>query len=351
MTPFEFESVSARVLFGAGVLARLPKEASRLGSRHFILSTPGQRELAVRAAALLGEKAACIHAEAVSHVPADIADAAVVAAKGQQVDAIVAIGGGSAIGLAKIVALRLNLPILAVATTYAGSEMTPVWGLTTDGVKRTGRDPLVQPKTVLYDPELTYRLPPAISVVSGINAIAHCVEALYSETANPLTTLMAEEGIRALSVSLPPIVERPDDIEARAGALYGAWMAGSVLGSVGMALHHKLCHTLGGAFNLPHAETHAIVLPHVAAYNRGAAPEAMRRIARALGVADAPTGLFELVGSVGAKRALRDIGMPESGIERTVDLTLANPYYNPAPLARPHLLRLVRNAYEGRPPE
>jgi maleylacetate reductase len=229
--------------------------------------------------------------------------------------------------------------------------MTPIWGLTERGVKRTGRDPRVLPRTTLYDPELTLNLPVATSVTSGMNAIAHCVEGLYSESANPLVSLMAEEGIRALGRSLPRIVHQPDNLEARSEALYGAWLAGVTLGSVGMALHHKLCHTLGGAFNLPHAQTHTIILPHALAYNAKAVPEAVSRVARALGAEDGVQALVGLIAALGAPTALKDIGMPREGIERAAELATANPYYNPAPVQKDALRRLLQNAYDGRPPE
>jgi len=285
------------------------------------------------------------------HVPLETARAARAEAVRLEADCCVAIGGGSTVGLAKAIALELGLPILAVPTTYAGSEMTPIWGLTEGGVKRTGRDPRVLPRTALYDPVLTLGLPPGISGTSGVNAMAHCVEGLYSENANPIVSLMAEEGIRALGRSLPQVVRAPHDLEARTDALYGAWLGGSVLGAVGMALHHKLCHVLGGTFNLPHAETHAIVLPHVVAYNAAAAPEAMRRIAAALGVDDAARGIFELVRSLGAKTALKDLGLPEEGIDRATVLATQNPYYNPAPIRAAGVRALLRAAYEGKPIE
>ena len=192
------------------------------------------------------------------HVPEEIADAARAEAATLGADCCVAVGGGSTTGLAKAIALTSELPIIAIPTTYAGSEMTPIWGITADGVKKTGRDTRVLPKTVIYDPNLTLGLPVPMSVTSGINAMAHCVEALYSKDANPIVSLMAEEGIRAMAQALPKIVKDPDNADARAQALYGAWLGGSVLGAVGMALHHKLCHTLGGSFNLPHAETHTV---------------------------------------------------------------------------------------------
>lgn len=351
MANFVYEPLPARVIFRPGALEELPREAARLGARALVLSTPGQRALAERAAGLLGARAAGVCAQARVHVPIDSARAACAEARRVAADFCVALGGGSTTGLAKAVALELGLPILVVPTTYAGSEMTPIWGITEASVKRTGRDPRVLPRTVLYDPLLTLALPAATSGTSGINALAHCVEGLYSEGANPVTSLMAEEGIRALARALPRVVRDVRDLDARIEALYGAWLAGAVLGAVGMALHHKLCHVLGGAFDLPHAATHTIVLPHVIAYNAAAAPHAMRRIAAALAAEDPALGLYALARSVGAPAALKDIGMPADGIETAVRLALANPYYNPAPVRAEALRRLLQNALEGRPPQ
>jgi alcohol dehydrogenase class IV len=228
--------------------------------------------------------------------------------------------------------------------------MTPIYGLTEGGLKRTQRDARVLPKTVIYDPELTLGLPSATSAASGMNAIAHCVEAMYAQDANPIISLMAEEGIRALAASLPVIVGDPKDLEARSEALYGAWLAGVSLGAVGMALHHKLCHTLGGTWNLPHAETHAIVLPHAARYNRDAAPEAMARIARALGANDAPYGLYDLELKLGLRMKLADLGMREADLERAARIALEAPYPNPAAIEYAQVLQLLQNAFAGRRP-
>ena len=284
------------------------------------------------------------------HVPIETEAAARDAAVRLGADSCVAVGGGSTIGLAKAIALAHGLPIIAVPTTYAGSEMTPFWGLTEDGVKKTGRDPRVLPRVVIYDPTLTVGLPVAVSAASGMNAIAHCVEALYAENANPITSLMAEEGIRALARSLPRVVAAPADLDARGDALYGAWLAGTALGAVGMALHQKLCHTLGGSFNLPHAETHTIVLPHAAAYNRAAAAEAMARVAGALGAGDAPTGLYDLGVGLGAKLALRDLGLTQADLDRAADIATGNPYYNPRPVTREAVRALLDDAFHGRRP-
>ena len=240
-----------------------------------------------------------VFAEAVMHVPIEIARKAREVASSLNADCCVAIGGGSTIGLGKAIALESGLPIVAVPTTYAGSEMTPIYGLTEGGIKKTGRDRKVLPKTVIYDPTLTLTLPPRIAGPSGMNAIAHCVEGLYAHDGNPIISMFAAEGIRALARSLPAIVKEPQNLEARSDGLYGAWLAGTVLGAVSIGIHHKLCHTLGGTFNLPHAEVHTVILPHAVEFNRAAAPEAMRITAEALGAKDAAQGLYDLAVRIG----------------------------------------------------
>jgi maleylacetate reductase len=351
MLTFTYEQLPIRVVFGAGSFDRLPDEVSRLGlKRAMILSTAGQRRLADEAAKRLGVATAGIHAEAVMHVPVETARAARETARRLAADCAVAIGGGSTIGLGKAIALDTGLPVIAVPTTYSGSEMTPIYGLTDGGVKRTGRDRKVLPRTVIYDPALTVGLPAKVSGPSGMNALAHCVEALYARDANPITSLMAADGIRALARALPVVVTAPLDLEARSDALYGSWLAGSVLGMVTMGLHHKLCHTLGGSFNLPHAEVHTVILPQAAAYNRAAAPAAMRIIADALGAADAAQGLYDLAKKLGAPLSLAAIGMPEDGIERAAKLATENPYDNPRPVEYAGIRQLLEDAWHGRRP-
>ena len=317
MRDFVYDQLACRVVFGVGAFDKLAAEVDRLGlSNLLVLSTPGQVKLAEEAARRLGSRAAGLYPKAKMHVPIETAEAARAEARRLGADGAVAIGGGSTIGLGKAIALESGLPIVAIPTTYAGSEMTPIYGLTEGGAKKTGRDAKVLPRTVIYDPLLTLGLPAKISGPSGMNAIAHCVEALYAENANPVISLMAEEGIRTLARSLPRIAADLGDRDARGDALYGAWLAGISLGAVGMALHHKLCHTLGGSFNLPHAETHTIVLPHAVAYNSEAAPEAMQRIARALGGKDAANGLYDLAAAIGAPLALKEIGLQEQDLDR-----------------------------------
>ncbi|WP_321950874.1 maleylacetate reductase [Burkholderia cenocepacia] len=345
---FLYQARAARVIFGAGSLAHLEREVPALGAqRAIVLCTPEQRDLAERIVERLGARAAGLYDRATMHVPIEIARDAQAFARSRDADCAVAIGGGSTIGLGKAIALESGLPILAIPTTYAGSEMTPIYGLTEGGMKRTGNDARVLPKTVIYDPALTVTLPVELSVTSGLNAIAHAAEGLYANNANPVMSLVAEEGIRALARGLPGVRRDPADLDARGQALYGAWLCGMVLGNVGMALHHKLCHTLGGSFDLPHAPTHTVVLPHALAYNAAHAPDAMQRIARAIGTDDAARGLYALARDNGAPISLKAIGMREADLDRAADLAAANPYWNPRPIERDGLRALLQDAFDG----
>lgn len=357
MKPFTWNGQPSRVVFGAGALAHLERELDLLGARRpLVLCTPGQAAQAHALAQRLGPRCAGVFAQAVMHVPAATAAAAREAAARLAADCSIALGGGSTTGLAKAVALTTGLPILAIPTTYAGSEMTPIYGITEAGLKTTGRDARVLPRTVIYDPELSLGLPLVLSVTSAMNAIAHAVEGLYAQDGNPVTDLMAEEGIRALAAALPRLRARPGDPDARGDALYGAWLCGSVLGSVGMALHHKLCHTLGGSFDLPHAEVHTVVLPQALAFNAPAVPEALLRIRRALGpgAASAPAALFDLARDNGAPVALRDIGMREADLDRAAEIAVTHPYWNPRPFSaaqRGEIRALLQRAFEGTRPD
>jgi maleylacetate reductase len=284
------------------------------------------------------------------HTPVEVTEAAISVFADIRADCVVSVGGGSTTGLGKAIALRTDAPQVVIPTTYAGSEVTPILGETKGGVKTTQRSPKILPELVIYDVELTLSLPARLSATSGLNAMAHAVEALYARDGNPVISLFAEDGLRALTSSLPVIVRDPADRAARSSAQYGAWLCGMCLASTSMALHHKLCHVLGGAFDLPHAETHAIVLPHAAAFNLEAAPDAAGRIGAAIGSDDAALGLYGLAQSLLIPLALKDIGMPETGIEHVIELTFRDPYWNPRPLDRDAIRSLVRAAYEGEPP-
>ena len=351
MPPFTYDGLPMRVVFGAGTIGKVRAEVERLGARRaLVLTTPYQVAEGERVARLLGDLSAGIFSGARMHTPTDVTEMALAQLRSSGAQCVVAIGGGSTTGLGKALALRTGVDQIVIPTTYAGSEMTPILGETQDGAKTTRRDAAILPETVIYDVDLTLGLPVGMSGVSGMNAIAHAVEALYAENRNPIISMMAEEAIAALGRALPRINEAPTDCAARESALYGAWLGGVCLGAVGMALHHKLCHTLGGMFDLPHAETHTIVLPHAVAYNATAAPEAMARIKRAMGVDDAARGLYDLAGRIGARRALADIGMPQDGIARAAEAAMKNPYFNPRPLEQAAIHDLIARAWRGDPP-
>jgi maleylacetate reductase len=347
MDKFTYVAMPMRVVFGAGSVAQLAAEVERLGAkRALLISTPGRASM-VRDVAR-GLQIAGIFDQAVMHTPIAQVEAARTMASSLEADCCIAIGGGSTIGFGKAIALSSSLPVLAVPTTYSGSEMTTIWGISEGGAKKTGRDPKVLPKCVIYDPQLTVDLPVATSTASGMNAIAHCCEALYAHDGNPLVSLVAEEGIRALAASLPIIAQAPRDLEARTSALYGSWLAGLSISTTGNAIHHKLCHVLGG-FGLPHAETHSVILPHALRYNSVAA-EAMRRIARAMHVSDAPIGIWELEQRLGLPMRLADIGMKQADLERAARIAVQAPYPNPRPVEFAPVLELLHNAFEGKKP-
>ncbi|MGV3634827.1 MAG: maleylacetate reductase [Pseudorhodoplanes sp.] len=351
MQPFVYNALPSRVIFGSGTIARLKSEIERAGcSRALLLSTPEQENALGEIAASLGPLAAGTFAQAAMHTPTDVTERALRKVEEFNADCTVSFGGGSSTGLGKAIALRTDITQIAVPTTYAGSEVTPIIGETKDGVKVTQRTLKVLPEVVIYDVDFTLSLPRRLTVTSGTNAIAHAVEALYAEDRNPVISMMAEQAIGAMGRALPAIVVDPHDREARAEALYGAWLCGVCLGSVGMALHHKLCHVIGGAFDLPHADTHTVILPYAMAYNAKAAPEADTAVARALGGKDGTSALVALATRLGSPQSLRSLGMPESGIDRAADLAAQNPYWNPRPIERSAIRELIAAAWGGEPP-
>jgi maleylacetate reductase len=349
---FSYESLPMRVVFRPGAAtAATADQAAGLGLRRLLVVCGSHGADTARAVAdSLGPACAGLHDGARMHVPVEVADRAVEVARAAGADGCVAVGGGSSIGLGKAIALRTGLPLIAVPSTYSGSEMTPVWGLTEHGAKRTGRDPVVLPRSVVYDPELTLSLPVPLSVTSGVNAIAHAVEALYAPDTSPLIALMAEEGVRAMAGALPAVADGPDSLQARGRALYGAWLCGSCLGATTMGLHHKLCHVLGGTFGLPHAETHTVVLPYALAYNAPAVPGAAATVARALDAADAPSALQDLAERLGAPRSLAELGLKEADLTVAAAQAAGQAYANPREVTAEGALAVLRAAYEGAPP-
>jgi len=346
---FEPGRPPVRVRLGAGVRYQIGAEMAALGlSRSLVLTTAEQVQQGEAVRAELGAAAFGLFTRATMHTPVEITEAALEAAKGA--DCLVAIGGGSTIGLAKAIALRTDLPQIVLPTTYAGSEATPVLGQTANGTKETLRSPKVQPEVILYDPELVATLPAKLTVTSGLNAMAHAVEALYARDANPLSDQLALAGIRAFKDGLPRVVTDLGDLDAREATLFASWLCGTVLAQVGMALHHKLCHTLGGSFNLPHAETHAILLPHSAAYNAHAAAKALAPVAELFG-GSVGGGLHDFAVALGAPLALRDLGFVERDLDLAADIAVKTPYWNPRPIERKAIRELLQRAWEGARPE
>ena len=353
MRAFTYEALPGRVVFGTGASRdNLAGEVRRLGSKRVLfVATEREKESVEELADSLGDRLAGRFTEVRPHVPVEVAERARDAAREAGADCLLSVGGGSTTGTAKAVALETGLPIIAVPTTYAGSEMTPVYGITSCQRKRTGTSPKVLPKTVIYDPALTVSLPPAITGPSAMNAIAHCVEAFYAPGANPIASLMAEEGIRTLASGVPTAVSDPEDLEGRAETLYGAYLAGAAFASVGGGIHHKICHVLGGAYDLPHAETHTVILPQAVAFNERAIPEVMGRVAHALGAEEAAAGLHDLARRVGAPTALKDIGMKEEDLDEAATLVLEEaPRDNPRPVDEAGIRQLLEDAYTGRRP-
>lgn len=348
--PFTYQTMPSRIVFGPGSRSAVGNEIDLAGGRRaLVLSTGAQRGLAKDIAESIGQRCAGLFCEAAMHVPVEVTERALASFRDAEADCIVAVGGGSTIGLGKAIAYRTGALQVVMPTTYAGSEATPILGQTENGHKTTFRDPLLLPGVVIYDPELSTSLPVRMSVASGLNALAHAVEGLYAKDRNPVTSMMAVEGIRALKSALPRIVHNPTDLAARSEALYGAWLCGTTLGTVGMSLHHKLCHTLGGSFDLPHAETHAILLPHTANYNEFAAREYLRPAAALFGGCLA-AGLYELADELESPLALREIGLKRADLSRAADLAIQNAYWNPREVTREGVLKLLEDAFEGRPP-
>ncbi len=348
---FTYSGLAARGIFGFGTIGQLEDEVAALGvTKVLVLSTPDQHDQAEALSVQLGALSGGLYSKAAMHTPVEVTQDALHVYSSAGADGVVAIGGGSTIGLGKAIALRTACPQLVVPTTYAGSEMTSILGQTEHGEKTTLKTLDVLPETVIYDVDFTLSLPPLMSVTSGINAIAHAVEAMYAENANSVLSLMAAEGIGALTKALPLIIANPHDRQARYDALYGAWLCAICLGSGGVALHHKLCHVLGGSFDLPHAQTHTIILPHALAYNAPAIGEALARINAAMATQDAAGALYDIAKNAGATMALKDLGMPEAGIEKAAQIALKNPYYNPRPLEETSIRTLIEAAWHGSRP-
>ncbi|MDN3399424.1 maleylacetate reductase [Psychrobacter sp. APC 3426] len=354
MQDFHYNALPIDVYFGVGRSSQVKDIFLEQGYRRvLVITTSGHEEIGKELSDKLGNISRGVYPHAVMHVPVEVADKAVKFVRDSSIDCCLALGGGSTIGLAKAIALKTHLPIVAIPTTYAGSEMTSIYGITDNHRKTIGKDVNVLPKIVIYDPELYLTLPAQISACSGMNAMAHAIESLYAKDKNPIVSMMAIESIKAIKSSLPIIIRDLKNIPARQQVAYGAWLAGVCLGSVGMAIHHKICHVLGGTFNLPHAEAHAITLAYSVHYNRNADIRAMDKLAEALDVRsreEIGLAIYRLNRSLGIRMALKEIGLPEEGPDKVARIVCDSPYYNPRDYNYEELKGLLGKAYEGVPP-
>ena len=348
---FVFPGIATRVVFGRGTLAQTADEIARLGhDGALVLSGPHHAADAEALAASLGALSRGVFAQAAMHTPVAVTEAAVAAYRDSGATCVVALGGGSTIGLGKAIAVRTGADQIAIPTTYAGSEMTDILGETAEGRKTTRRDPAIRPETVIYDVDLTLTLPAAMTVTSALNAIAHGVEALYASDRNPVMSLMAVSAMDAFAAGLPVLREAPQDSDARAQVLYGAWLCSTALGHSTMGLHHKLAHVIGGTFNTPHADTHAILLPYTAGFNAQAVPDLLAPVAAIFG-GSVGGGLWDFARENGAPLALRDLGLTEADLDRAADLATQTPYANPRPFDRADIRALLQAAWAGTRPD
>lgn len=352
MLDTETHQTGQSVAFGAGIRRNVRETAEIIGARRvLVLSTPQQSDLGLELAEYLGPAAAGIFSKATMHTPVNVTEEALEHCLEAKADAVLSAGGGSTIGLGKALALRTSLNQIALPTTYAGSECTPILGQTENGVKTTMIDAGLRPETVIYDAELVATLPVAMTVMSALNAMAHAVEALYAPDRTEASDALALDGLQAFQTALPKVLADPGDLTAREETQKGAWACGTVLGQVGMSLHHKLCHTLGGALNLPHAETHAIILPHAAAYNGSVARSALAPVASMFGGTEVGEALWTFAKSLGAPGALKDLGVSETDLDPVAELATKNPYDNPREITRDGIRALLQRAWSGERPQ
>lgn len=348
---FVFAGIPSRVVFGVGTIAQTGDEVRRLGHHAaLIVCSANQAAEAQALAADLGDLSRGVFSNATMHTPIEVTEAAIAAYHASGATCVIALGGGTSIGLGKAIALRTGADQIAIPTSYAGSEMTDILGETAEGRKTTRRDAAIRPEVVIYDVALTLTLPAAMTVTSALNAIAHGVEALYAADGNPLLSLMSIEAMRAFKMGLPVLHALPQDMAARGQVLYGAWLCSTALGYVSMALHHKLAHVIGGSFNMPHAETHAILLPHTAGFNAQSVPHLLAPVAQIFG-GSVGGGLWDFAKENGAPLALRDLGLTKADLDQAADIATQSPYPNPRPFDRADIRHLLLAAWEGTRPE
>jgi alcohol dehydrogenase class IV len=344
------ETLPTRVLVGLGARDLVPGEVARLGAgRVLLVATPSAVVAADGVAAALGPQLAARFDRPVVHTPVGVTGEAMALVGPAGVDCVVAIGGGSAIGLAKAVAARTGVPQIAVPTTYAGSEVTPVLGETENGVKTTRRDPALAPGTVVYDPELTVTMPPGLTRTSAMNALAHAVEALWAPDATAVSDALATEAIDGILRTLPEVLADPAGLPGRGRLQAAGWLAGMCLAQTRMGLHHQLAHVLGGAFDLPHAELHTMLLAHVMAFDLPAAPAAADRLARIAGP-DPVAVVWGLARGHRGATTLAALGVPRGELRSIAERVVARPYPNPRPLDVDAVAALLDAAWSGADP-
>jgi len=347
---FVFPGMTARVVFGTGTVAVVADEVAHLGrTKALVLSTPAQVEDAEKIAKNIGSQSAGVYSGAAMHTPIEVTEQALKVFSASGADCIVAVGGGSTIGLSKAIATRTGADQIVIPTTYAGSEMTDILGETQAGKKTTRRDASIRPESVIYDINLTLGLPVTMTMTSAMNAIAHAVEGLYAEDRNPIVTLMATDALKAFKTGLPVLKEEPTNREARALTLYAAWLCSTALGYVSMGLHHKLCHVIGGSFNTPHADTHAILLPHTAGFNAVAVPDLLQPVSDIFGESPGQ-GLWQFAHKIDAPTSLKDLGLSQTDLDEAAQIAVANPYKNPRNFDRDDIRNLLQSAWEGTKP-
>jgi alcohol dehydrogenase class IV len=341
------EVYAGRVLQGAGARALVPDEVGRLGARRvLVVAAPSSAEAAQDLATGLGERYAATFGRPAQHSPVEVTAEALSLAREVRADAMVAIGGGSAIGLSKALAIRTGMPQVAVPTTYAGSEATPVLGETENGVKTTRRDPALAPGTVVYDPELTLTMPRGLTLTSALNALAHSVEALWDIEASAATRAYAVESADGILTALPVVLDRLSDVAARSRLQEAAWLAGACLAQARMGLHHQLAHALGGSYGLPHAELHALLLPRVMRFNLAEAPDAAVRLAR-LADGDPARAVSALAARHDGPTTLGALGLPRTALREVAERVAADPYPNPRPVTADAVEELLLAAWRG----
>ncbi|HET8852946.1 MAG TPA: iron-containing alcohol dehydrogenase [Ktedonobacteraceae bacterium] len=382
MHEFRYTSYAQEIIFGPGSISRLDEAIERYSWQRLMLCSTGSLRRDGTIASIekaLGDRLVATHEHVQPHVPDfQVAEALTIASQ-NKIDALIGLGGGSPIGLAKAVSLALEeqrsgrparstsptdqplVPVIAIPTTYAGSEMTPVYGITqhTDGLARkiTVTDSKITPKLVIYDPLLTLNLPPTITASTGINALAHCIEALYSVTRNPLSTAAATSGTRHITSALPRCYATADDVEARAEMLIGAYLAGTALASVTMALHHGLCHVLGGTAGVPHGIANSIILPHAMRFNLDATASQLALAAQAMGISlagrsaeiaveEAIQRIYALIAQMNLPQHLREVGVQEADLPHLAQLAFQSRAVqnNPKPITDPAQLEALLRA-------